>query len=500
MLRIKYEMLAFHHVAGRATGRIPLSCILAIALVLPAFMMTSPFHQAFADGLFREEFEASLEGRDARLSVTINPPVLTTETSQDAFVELRLFDDINNETIKFSTFAIEMEKGIGGVAPPLYKEVFHTESGLLTLRFQPQEGDVTVFANRDQLLDAWTADPGGTINIRGPILLEGGLYHFGIEILGIDSPRELFPPGQSVSFDSWLSVGDVFNESVEYNGINYNTTIISYYDSVEEFSFDEERKTFAWSMPFDWNIERIGQTNIFVHEEVKIPKSMEGIGDSLSFVASVNNDPISGSKILVDPYTSESELILHYLLSKPDILSLAEKVPDNESRMTFTLTPSANSTSGTTTETATDTGGIGVTLQWTPDPLDASTGSTVKLDFHDGFSGARLDDVDVLYSLRILELEGNEVFSLPGLTANEGTDTQTIDFPSNEEYRIEVRVDGLAQDGQGVDLTRNGIARGIVVVPEFPVGAVFAIAGAVGAILVMQRFGNRNQASGTSLK
>ncbi len=496
MLRIKYELPPFHLVAGRATGRIPVSCILAIVLILLVFMMTALFQQAFADGLFREEFEASLKGREARLSVTINPPVLTTETRQDAFVQLRLFDGITNETIKFSTFAIEMEKGIGGDEPPLYREVFHTESGLLTLKFQPQEGPVTVFANRDPLLNAWTADPSGAINIRGPILLEGGLYHFGIEILGIDSAVELFPPGQSVSFDSWLSVGDVFNESVEYNGSSYNTTIISYYDSVEEFSFDTERKTFTWSMPFDWNVDRIGQTNIFVHEEVKIPKSMEGIGDSLSFVASVNSDPISGSKILVDPYTSESELILHYLLSKPDILSLAEKVSDNESRMTFTLTPSANATTGTTTEMGTDTGGIGVALQWTPNPLDANIESIVKLDFSDGFSGERLDDVDILYNLRILDLEGGEVFSLAGQTASGGTDTQTIDFPSNEEYRIEVRVDGIVQDGQAADRTRNGVARGTVVVPEFPAGAMLAIAGIVGAMLVVQKFGKRNPAAG----
>jgi hypothetical protein len=495
MLRIKYELPASYLVAARGTGRIP-RCVLAIILVLSPFLMIIPFQQVFADGLFREEFEASLKGREARLSVAINPPVLTTETRQDAFVQLRLFDGITNETIKFSTFVIEMEKGIGGEGPPLYREVFHTESGLLTLKFEPQEGPVTVFANRDPLLDAWIADPSGAINIRGPVLLEGGLYHFGIEIIGIDSAVELFPPGESVSFDSWLSVGDVFHESVEYNDGSYNTTIISYYDRVHEFDFDPSKKTFAWSMPFDWNVDRIGQTSIFVHEEVKIPKAMEGIGDSLSFVASVNGDPISGSKILVDPYTSESELILHYLLSKPDILSLAEKVPDSESRMTFTLTPSANATSGTTTEMATDTGGIGVALQWTPNPLDANAESIVKVDFSDGFSGERLDDVDVLYSLRILSLEGSEVFNLAEQTANGGTDTQVIDFPTNDEYRIEVRVAGLLRDGQAADMTRNGVARGIVVVPEFPTGAMLAIAGIVGAMLVMQKFGKRNSAAG----
>jgi hypothetical protein len=145
---------------------------------------------------------------------------------------------------------------------------------------------------------------------------------------------------------------------------------------------------------------------------------------------------------------------------------------------------------------ATDTGGIGVALQWTPNPLDANAESIVKVDFSDGFSGERLDDVDVLYSLRILSLEGSEVFNLAEQTANGGTDTQVIDFPTNDEYRIEVRVAGLLRDGQAADMTRNGVARGIVVVPEFPTGAMLAIAGIVGAMLVMQKFGKRNSAAG----
>jgi hypothetical protein len=44
-------------------------------------------------------------------------------------------------------------------------------------------------------------------------------------------------------------------------------------------------------MPFDWNTSRIEDTNIFVHEEVKIPKSLAGIGDTTSFTATVNGNP-----------------------------------------------------------------------------------------------------------------------------------------------------------------------------------------------------------------
>ena len=234
--RNKYEVRLIYLVNG-VVGRKILFSLFAVALagtlLVPGF--TAAPKLAYADGLFREEFNASLEGREARLSVSVNPPILTSETRQDAYVQLRLFDGNTNDTIKFSTFAITIEKGAGSGAERLIRDVFHTESGLLTLKMQPREGPVTILGTQEQFINAWVADPGGTVNIRGPIFLEGGLYHFGIDILGIDSIKELFPPANITRFDSWLSVGDVFSESVEYNGNSYNTTIISYYDRVEEF-------------------------------------------------------------------------------------------------------------------------------------------------------------------------------------------------------------------------------------------------------------------------
>lgn len=451
--------------------------------------MIEPAH---ADGLFQEQFNASLEGRDARLSVSVNPPVLTSATQQDTYVQFRLFDAATNETIPYSTWDITIEKGVGDNSDRLLRNVFHTESGLLKLKVQPQEAEtVTILGRQEDFLQAWVADPGGTINLRGPIFLEGGLYHFGIRILGIDSIRELFPEDKISSFDSWLSVGDVFSESIDYEGDPYNMTIISYYDRVNEFNFSEQNKSFNWAMPFDWNTTRIGQTSIFVHEEVKIPKAMQGIGDALSFKATVNEVPIAGSKIVLDPYSSETDLVLHYLLNKPDVLSLAETVSSDAEKMTFGLEPSSEVVQETTTEIATDTGGVGVGLEWTPDPLNADTESTLKTTFSDAFSGQLLDSADVMYDLRILDMNGTVVHSEAGLTANGGTDTLAIDFPSNENYRIEIQVQGIAQDGGSVDKTRNGVARGTVVVPEFPAG-VLVVTLALASIVLVQRYA-RNQ-------
>ena len=100
------------------------------------------------------------------------------------------------------------------------RDFFHAHNGLLTLKIQPSQGPITIYGEQDPILNAWVADPGGTINIRGPLLLQGGLYHFHVEIFTIDNDRSLFMPEQAPKFDSYLSVGDVYTNKWDYQNHN----------------------------------------------------------------------------------------------------------------------------------------------------------------------------------------------------------------------------------------------------------------------------------------
>lgn len=101
------------------------------------------------------------------------------------------------------------------------------------------------------------------IKLKGPLLLEGGLYRIHIEIFGIDSPLNIFPQDELPKFDVYLSVGDIYNTEVQTEKNNYNLTIVSYYDKVQDFSFDPVRKEFVWFMPFNYNLTRIENEGIF---------------------------------------------------------------------------------------------------------------------------------------------------------------------------------------------------------------------------------------------
>jgi len=310
-----------------------------IALLFSTTLFVSEFflnQKAYADGLTQENLPpATVGNRKASLFVKVSPPILTTDTKGNTYLQMRLFDANTNETIQHVTYDITVTKGTAQAAPgtkPILRDFFHAHNGLLTLKIEPINttgGQVTINGERDPFQNAWVADPGGSINLRGPVLNAGGLYHIHIEIFGIDNDRNLFIPDQAPKFDSYLSVGDVFRNNIAdpSNGHKYNTTLISYYDRVHNFKFDPNTKNITWQMPFDWNLSRIQKQNIFVHEELRLPKSWKnfvGSGFAGSFNATVNGIPITGRSLAIDPFSYPNALVLHYLINKDDIIKIAE--------------------------------------------------------------------------------------------------------------------------------------------------------------------------------
>src|SRR5919201_5435396 len=303
--------------------------IIFVAFLLFILSQYSFYQKAYADGLTQENLPpATVGNRHASLFVKVNPPILTTAAKQDTYMQFRLFDANNNQTIQHVTYDITVTRGATSSSSdqkPLLRDFFHAHNGLLTLKIQPTPGTVTVYGEQDPILNAWVADPGGTINIRGPLLLQGGLYHFHVEIFTIDNDRSLFMPEQAPKFDSYLSVGDVYHNKWNYQNQVYNTTLISYYDKVNSLNFDPAKKSFSWTMPFNWNLSRIQEQPIFVHEEMRLPKSWKGFGDSPRFNATVNGQTLSGRSLAIDPFSFPDAMVVHYLINKNDVIKLAQE-------------------------------------------------------------------------------------------------------------------------------------------------------------------------------
>src|SRR5919206_5163650 len=74
--------------------------------ILPRYIL---YQKAYADGLTQENLPpATVGNRQASLFVKVSPPILvsTSTTKQDTFMQLRLFDANNNQTIQHVTYEI----------------------------------------------------------------------------------------------------------------------------------------------------------------------------------------------------------------------------------------------------------------------------------------------------------------------------------------------------------------------------------------------------------
>src|ERR687887_2808645 len=139
-LRIKYTERQTIYVQGGRQEVLAFAFVSVLVFSIAAIGL--PRQKAFADGFTQENLPpASLAGRSAQLFVKVNPPILTSAAKQDAFMQLRLYDANNNQTIKFTSYYIEVTKGTDPKAPSLLHDTFQAPNGLLTLKIQPAEGE-----------------------------------------------------------------------------------------------------------------------------------------------------------------------------------------------------------------------------------------------------------------------------------------------------------------------------------------------------------------------
>jgi hypothetical protein len=325
--------------------------IATFIILIPIFASTviiTTKQSAFADGLTQEQLSASLGSRKADLLIKMNPPVVTTETlsqGQKPTVQLRLFDSKTNQSFNHVTYYVIIEKD----GKRLLSNMFHDHNGDLILQVNPVNATGKAAAANttsinggepDPLLDILTASENNPITVSGPIFVRGGLYHFIVRIETVDSDYSMLPNNQEPIYDSWLSIGNTINKQISIDGKQIPIKIISYYDKLSNFGFDNKNMQIKFDMPFNWNVSRINNTSIFVHQEVTVPKANAFTARG-SFVGKVNGIDIS-KDVMVDN-TNPQKDVIHVMIPKNNLVQLADQVnKDGQAStglMKFTLQP-----------------------------------------------------------------------------------------------------------------------------------------------------------------
>ena len=192
-------------------------------------------------------------------------------------------------------------------------------------------------------MQAYTGTANSPVIAEGPIFQEGGLYHFIVRILTVDFDTTILPDDKQPVYDGWLSVGNTEEQQIIIDGQQLPIQIISYYDRLNGFTFDESKRQMQFTMPFDWNTTRLEKNKVLVHEEVTVPKPSEFAAKE-SYVGSVNGLDVTKNLVLDD--TDPQKDVIHFMLPKPEVIKIAEHVNNNTGQaasanelMQFTLQP-----------------------------------------------------------------------------------------------------------------------------------------------------------------
>jgi hypothetical protein len=455
-----------------------------------------PIKTAFGDGLFMEELSASFGNRKADLLIKMTPPVVTTETlqtqDQKAVIQFKLFDSNTREGIKHVTYFITIEKD----GKKLLSDMFHDHNGDLKLQIRPKNTDlVTVYGEPDPILQTYQGTENSPVIAEGPVFLEGGLYHFIVRIITIDFDRTIIPDDKQPVYDAWLSVGMTEEKQITVDGKQIPIQILSYYDKINDFKFNESKMQMEFTMPFDWNTTRLEKNPVLVHEEVTVPKPSE-FAAKRSYVGTVNDIDVTKNVVLDD--TDPQKDIIHFMIPKTQVVQIAEQVNNKSEQavsdepMKFTLQPggggiggepvqmaaaatastsSTNNTSGnnqtqevssppnatsTTTsepmEKLTDSGTYKVKISWSPATIQPMNPTTFNIEFLDPKSNQKIGD-NVQYDFMIMPAEDLEtMITHRGFKiAQNGSAQQSFTFTDENVGSVIVRVSNINNTGELVD-------------------------------------------------
>ncbi|MGH9923140.1 MAG: hypothetical protein ACRD38_10340, partial [Nitrososphaerales archaeon] len=422
---------------------------------------------------------ASIGDRLATVRVDMRPAFLLAEAPQDATIEMRLFDTKTDITIQHVTFFVTLSKG----DKVLMRDWFHAHDGDLFIKIRPaQQAKVVLNAPQDPILNGYIGSRDQPVLATGPIFLEGGLYHFAIEIFSIDFDQTILDP--PIKYDAYISIGETTTYPVT-NGGDHQISIRTYYDKTQEFSFDQETGFVKFSMPFNWNKEYLTQVPL-VHQEVVIPKAFtELVADKYTGV--LNGIRLPESAVMVDP-SDPNAVIVHYMIPNQPLLQLADRIASNGdvNKAEFTLAPGSvnigtplggTDPSGEMMQMS-NKGSFHGMLRVSPSTIDPGNTSTFTFSFMDPSMSNTFRDVTYDF---VLVKDGQEIIRKQGQTLA-GVSSEQFTFSQSHAGSVTLRLENINNSGESIQFP-------FVVTPEFPISlVVLLMAVTFGAVILAGRY------------
>ncbi|NDF30065.1 MAG: hypothetical protein EB150_07695 [Nitrososphaeria archaeon] len=402
--------------------------LVIFGLVFTAIPLIQP---SFGHGVGGETLPpVQISGKNATLSLFINPPTYDPKTGEYEIL-LKLYETNTQAVIPHVTYLVQMSHD----GKQLFSERFHDDSSNLSIKVVPKNTNSIKIDGSNYGELGWSSNIISPLKIEGPIFLSGGLYKFHIEVLtiGTDS-NKLNPP---TKFDASISLADLTDHKISYEGNDYAIGVMSYYDKINNFSFDDNSRTVSFSMPYDWSKQNISQTSV-VHQEIRIPKNFVEMLVT-KYDATVNGIPIPESGVTIDDYTTDSRIV-HLVLTQKELGTIVDSVQD-KSKMTFTMTPSKQEKFPLSSYTHNAIFQVG--LSWDPAPIQPGKNTRFYVDITRYFAPKVREDAkfDFVISQHGQELYRKSVTGLIG--ADEKTNYYDYTFSDKNLGPIIISIENI---------------------------------------------------------
>jgi hypothetical protein len=147
----------------------------------------------------------SIGDRKISLNFETNPnPIII---GQDISMKIAFIDENAKKNVNHVTFRMDISKD----GKHFLSEFFHSHEGEVNLLFKDtnratsSSDTYSVGANSDILTNAWIADPGNPITVRGGVFLQPGTYKTLVELTTMDNDKTDLPQPIPYEFNILVS-------------------------------------------------------------------------------------------------------------------------------------------------------------------------------------------------------------------------------------------------------------------------------------------------------
>lgn len=413
---------------------------------------------AYGHGLSNDEAPPIPVG-DKNITVAVKmTPAFILGSLDDATIQIRLKDAKTDATISHATFLVTIDKQ----SQTLLSEQFHAHDGELILAIKPTDTDSPVVSASKEP-HGWIGSKDSPARVEAPIYLDGGLYHYKIEVLTLETDDNVIDP--PLIFDAYVSVGEEVKHSATGKGVQYDFATRTYFDKIAEFRFDDDTNIIRFTMPLNWNKQFLSQIPL-LHTEVVIPKSVPELMIS-SYKATLNGIELPGNAIMTDDSNPDVRFV-HYMIPGDRLTRIAgdAKIDPSTSMATFTLEPRA--VPAFPLDTLTNKEKFKIQLSWSPAIIEP--GQSVKFIFN--IRDPKTDETlrNSYYEFSLIR-DGKEIYR-NSKTAVIGGEVEQFTFTQEHAGNVIVRFENINHTGEFAEYL-------ISVVPEFPVGTVIVLIASV---------------------